>query len=302
VQAQFPARAVTLIVPSPQGEFADTAARLIAGKLTEYWGRAVLVENKPGSDGIAGADEVAKAKPDGHTLLMGDLRTQALNAALHKKLPHDPGKAFVALSLVAELPLVLLVHPSTKAQSPRELVGLVKPKMPLLKYATSGNGGPMHLAAVVFEGIARVQFQQVSYKSEGQAIAELIAGRVHLAFAPVHESVGHITARKVRALAITSAQRSPALPRLQTIAESGFPGYESSAWIGIVGPAGMPAATVEKIAKDVQRAVGASDLRHKLDQQGVIAIGSSPAQFKSRIERDRQRYSRIIEEKGITAP
>lgn len=299
-QAQFPSRAVTLVVPYPPGDEADTSARLIAGKLVERWGRAVLVENEPGGAGVAGAEHVAKAEADGHTLLMGSVVTQAINPSLRRKLPYDPDQAFAPVSLVAEVPLVLLVHPSIKVQAPRDLVGLAKPKSAPLKYGSSRTGGLMHLCAALFESTARVQFAHVPYQGEVQAISDLVAGRIDLSFAPLPEAIGHITAGKLRALAVTSAQRSPALPKLQTVAESGFPGYECSSWIGILAPAGTPAATVEKIAKDIHRAVTASDVRHKLDQEGAITVGGTPAQFKSRIERDRKRYARLIEERKIT--
>ena len=298
--AQFPDRAVTLVVPFPPGDETDASARLIATKLTERWGRAVLVENKPGNAGVAAAEFVAKAEPDGHVLLIGNLRTQAINPLMKRTLPYDPDRAFAPVSEIAAVPLVLLVHPSIRAQAPRDLAALAKPKSVPLKYASAGNGSLMHLAAALFESVARVQFAHAPYKGEVQAISDLVAGRVDLAFAPLPEVLGHITAGKLRPLAVTSAQRSPALPKLQTVAESGFPGYEVAAWVGILAPAGTPAATIDRIAKDVHRAVTSSDVRHKLDQQGAIAIGGTPAQFKSVIERDRQRYARLIQERAIT--
>jgi len=296
VLAQFPERAVTVVVPSAPGDEADVSARLIAAKLTERWGRAVFVENKPG----AGAEFVAKAKPDGHVLLMGGVVTQTISPSLDKKLPYDADRAFAPVSLVAEVPLVLLVHPSIKANTPRDLAAAAAKAKPPLKFASSGNGSLMHMAAVLFESVARIQLEHVPYKSEVQAISELIDGRVTLAFPPLPEALGHITSGKLKALAVTSAQRSPALPKLQTVAESGLHGYEASRWIGVLAPAGTPAATIDKIATDIQHAVRASDVRHKLDQEGAITVGSSPAQFKSRIESDRQRYARLIQEKGIT--
>ena len=300
VQAQYPNRAVTLVVPFPPGGGTDTGARLVAGKLTERWGQAVIVENKPGTAGILGAEKVAKATPDGYTLLMGDIGTQSINPSLYKNLPYDADNAFAPVSLVAELPLALLVHPSIQAKSPRDLVALAKSKSGQLSYSSSGSGGSMHLAAALFENIARVQFLHVPYKAGAPAIADLIAGRVSLAFAPVPESIGHITSGKLRALAVTSAQRAPALPHLPTIAESGLPGYESASWIGVLAPSATPAPLIEKIAKDVHRAVMASDVRETFNEQGAIPVGSSPPQFRSLIDRDRRRYARLIQEKNIT--
>ena len=294
--AQFPERAVTLVVPSAPGGDSDVAARLIATKLIERWGRAVFVESKPG----VGAEFVAKAKADGHVLLMGNLVSQAIQPALQKKLPYDAERAFAPVSLVAEVPLVLLVHPSIKANAPRDLAAAAAKAKPPLKYASSGNGSMMHIAAALFESTARIQLVHVPHKSDVQAISDLVAGNVALAFAPLPEAIGHITAGKLRPLAVTSAQRSPALPKLQTVAESGIHGYEAASWIGILAPAGTPGATIERISKDVQRAVAASDVRHKLDAEGAITIGSSPAQFKARIDSDRQRYARLVQERGIT--
>jgi tripartite-type tricarboxylate transporter receptor subunit TctC len=298
--AQFPERAVTLVVPFAPGDGTDTSARLIATKLTERWGRAVFVENKPGNRGVAGAEFVAKAEPDGHVLLVGNVGTQAINPSLDRKLPYDPDKAFAPVSLIAEVPLVLLVHPSIKAQVPRDLAVLAKSKPASLKYASAGNGSLMHLAGALFESLAHVQLAHVPHNGEVQAISELVAGRVSLAFARLPEAIGHITAGKLRPLGVTSAQRSPALPKLQTVAESGLHGYEAPAWFGLLAPAGTPAGVIDQIAKDVHRAVTSSDVRHKLDQEGAIAVGSTPAQFKSTIERDRLRYARLIQERGIT--
>ena len=294
--AQFPERAVTLVVPSAPGGLADTAARLIATKLIVRWGRAVLVENNPGG----GAEFVATSKPDGHVLLMGDSEAQVVGPSLQKKPAADADRALAPVSLVAEVPLVLLVHPSTRATAPRDLVSAAAKAKPPLKYASSGNGTMMQIAAALFESTARIQLAHVPETSDAQAISDLAAGNVSLVFAPLPKAISQIAAGKLRPLAVTSAQRSPAMPKLQTVAESGFPGYQAASWIGILAPAGTPAATIEKISKDVQRAVTASDVRNKLDQQGSITVGSSSAQFKARIDSDRQRYGRVIQERGIT--
>jgi len=299
VFAQYPASAVTLVVAAPAGEEADVSARLIATKLTERWGRAVFVENKPGDAGAAGAEFVAKAKPDGHVLLMGNVVTQVILPALLKKIPYDADRAFAPVSLVGEVPLVLLVHPSIKAQAPRDLVAAAKPKAAPLKYASAGNGSLTHLAAALFESTARVQFAHSPQKGEAQALSEVVAGRTTLAFVSLPDAIGQISAARVRPLAVTSAQRAAALPKLQTVAESGYPGYEVTEWFGLLAPAGTPAATIEKISKDVHRAATAADVRSKLEQKGAITVGSSPAQFKARIESDRQRYARVIQEQNI---
>ena len=295
--AQFPARAVTLVVATPPGGPADVAAKMIATKLIERWGRAVLVDNKPGAAGLA---FVAGAEADGHVLLMGNVATQAIEPSLYKKLPYDAARAFAPVSLVAEVPLVLLVQPSIKAQGPGDVVALARQKPQTLKYSSAGNGSLMHLAAVLFENTTRVQLSHSPQKGEAEALSAVLSGNATLAFAPLTEALGPIAAGKLRALAVTSAQRAPAVPKLQTVAESGFPGYEAASWFGILAPAGTTAAVLDKISKDVQRVATGADVRHKLEQQGAITVGSSPAQFKSRIDSDRQRYGRVIHDRGIT--
>jgi len=296
--AQFPERAVTLAVPLPQGDIAHTTARLIAGKLTEHWGRAVFADARPANAGTDAIAEAAKAKPDGHVLLVGTVATHAVQPLLNPSLPYDAQKAFVPVTLLIEVPIVILVNPSTKAQSPRDLAALAKPKAPPLKSVSAGGGNPAQVAALLFETISKIPLAHADAKDHAHAVKEL-AGSVAVAFVPVHEALEPIKSGKVRAVAVTSAQRSPALPRLQTVAESGFHGYEISSWAGLFAPAGTAAAILDKIARDAGRAVTSSDARHALEQRGVMAIGSGPAQFRARIERDRERYGRILKERGL---
>jgi tripartite-type tricarboxylate transporter receptor subunit TctC len=300
-QEQYPTRVVSIIVPFPPSGGTDTGARWIAQKLSERWGQSVVVENKPGAGGVIGADHVARAKPDGHTLLMGNLQTQAVNPSLHKTIPYNANTAFTAISLVAELPLVLLVHPTVEAKSPKELIALAKRKPGELTYSSSGSGGSTHLAASLFENAAGVKLLHVPYKGGGPAMQDLIAGHVNLTFLTVLESTPHIKSGKVRALAVTSNARSPALPELPTIAESAIPGYNSISWIGLVAPAGTPKNVIDKVAKDVGEVMATAEMKEKFIGQGAIPVGSAPAQFQSLIDADRQRYAKLIAEKGITA-
>ena len=251
-QAAYPTRPVTLVVPFPPGGGTDTGARIVAQRLAARWGQPVVVENKGGAAGQIGADAVARARPDGYTLLMGNIGTQAINPALYKKLPYDPDTAFVPITLVAELPLAMTVHPGVPATTPRELIDLARRKPGQLSYSSSGAGGAPHLAAEMFKQATGSYILHVPYRGGGPAVADLLAGHVDLSFMTVLEASGHIKAGKLRALAVTSAQRVPALPDVPTLAESALPGFNSISWIGILAPAGTPKDIVDKIATDVR--------------------------------------------------
>lgn len=300
-RAEYPERAVTLIVPFPPGGGTDTGARLIAQKLAERWKQPVTVENRPGAAGIVGAAAAARAQPDGYTLLMGNVGTQAINPALYKKLPYNADTAFAPISLVAELPLVLAVHPGVRAGSPAELLSLARAKPGALTYASSGNGGSMHLAAALFEDAGGVKLMHVPYKGGGPAVQDVIAGHVGLTFATVLEASSAVCAGRLRPLAVTGATRSPALPGVPTLAESGLPGYASISWIGLLAPAGTPAATVERVAADLRAVLDAPEVCERLIAQGATPAGGTPAAFAALIAEDRARYARIIAEKHITA-
>jgi tripartite-type tricarboxylate transporter receptor subunit TctC len=298
--AQYPARTVTMVVPFPPGGGTDTGARLLAQRLSQKWGQPVVVENKPGAAGALGADLVSKAKPDGYTLLMGNFGTQSINPTLYgKKLAYNPDTAFVAVTLVADLPLVLLVNPAVPAPSAKDLIALAKAQPGKLSYSSSGSGGSMHLAGALFENATGTQMLHVPYKGGGPAIADLIAGHVNLSFATILESSGHIKSGRLRALAVTGLARSPILPDVPTLAETVLPGFNSSSWIGLLAPAGTPQAVVDKIAADVREVMGIAELRQQFVDQGAVPVGSTPAQFQSLIDGDRRRYARIIQEKNI---
>ncbi len=299
-QSVYPARTVTMVVPFPPGGGTDTGARIVAQKLTERWGQSVIVENKGGAGGLIGVDYVAKAKADGYTLLMGNLQTQSVNPSLYKKIPYNADTAFSAITLVAELPLVLLVHPSVVANNPKELIALAKAKPGELTYSSSGAGGSTHLAASLFENATGVKFVHVPYKGGGPALQDLIAGHVNMTFLTVLESSGHIKAGKVRPLAVTGVTRSPALPDIATLTERDIPGYNSISWIGMLAPAGTPKDIVEKISKDVRDIIALPEVREKLITQGATPMGTTAAQFQALIDTDRARYAKIIAEKGVS--
>ena len=295
----FPTRPVTVVVPFPPGGGTDVGARLVAQKLSVKWGQPVLVDNKAGAAGMVGADVVAKAKPDGYTLLAGNVGTQSVNPSLYKKMAYDPHKAFAPISMIAELPLVLLITPSLPYQSVRDLMAAARSEPGKLSYASSGSGGAPHLAAEIFRKSGGLSMLHVPYKGGGPAVTDLMAGHVDILFATVLESIGHLKSGKLRGLAVSSASRSPALPDMPTVGES-LPGFDTGSWIGMLAPAGTPPALVEKISADVREVLAQPDTRQILIMQGATPLGLTPAAFQARIDADRQRYGRIIRDSGIS--
>lgn len=298
----YPARTVTIVVPFPPGGGTDTGTRVIAQKLSAKWGQPVIVENKAGAAGIVGGEYVTKAKPDGYTLMMGNIGTQSINPSLYgSKLSYNPETAFVPVTLVAELPLVMLAGPAVTARTPQEIVAIAKAKPGKLTYSSSGAGGSMHLAGALFEKATSTEMLHVPYKGGGPAIADLIAGHVDIAFATILESSGHVKSGRLRAIAVTSDKRYPTLADIPTLAESGLTGFNTGSWIGLVAPAGTPKDIVEKVAADVRDIVNSAEVRDTLIAQGATPIGSKPAEFAALIEADRKRYATIIKERKISA-
>ena len=298
---QYPARTVTIVVPFPPGGGTDTGTRVVATRLAQKWGQAVIVENKPGAAGMVGADWVSKAKPDGYTLMMGNIGTQSINPSLYKKMPYNPQGAFAPVTLVAELPLVMLAGPNVTAKSAKETIALARASPGKITYSSSGSGGSMHLAGALFEKESATELLHVPYKGGGPAIADLIAGHVDIAFATILESSGHIKSGRLRAIAVTSDKRYPTLPDVPTLAESGLAGFNTGSWIGIVAPSGTPRDLIEKIARDVHDIVMSPEVRDQLIAQGATPVGGSPAEFAALIEADRKRYAQIIRDRNISA-
>ena len=298
----FPSRTVTIVVPFPPGGGTDTGTRIVATKLAQKWGQAVIVENKAGAAGILGAEQVAKAKPDGYTLMMGNIGTQSINPTLYgRKLTYDADKAFAPVTLVAELPSVMLAGPNVTAKTPAEVIALAKKQPGKLSYSSSGPGGSMHLAGALFEKASQTELLHVLYKGGGPAIADLLAGHVDISFATILESSGHIKSGRLRALAVTSDKRYPTLPDVPTLAESGLSGFNTGSWIGLVAPAGTPRDIIEKVARDVREIVTSPEVRNQLILQGATPVGSTSAEFATLIDNDRKRYAQIIRERNITA-
>lgn len=297
----YPARPVTFIVPFAPGGGTDITARTLAAKLTAKWGQSVVVENRGGAGGILGADAVAKAKPDGYTLLIANVGITSINPALYAKLPYNPDTAFVPISLVCELPFVLMASPSFPPNSVRELVAYAKAAPGTVTFASSGSGGSPHLTAEIFQAATGTKMTHIPYKGGGPAMVDLMSGQVNLLFASVLEGSGHIKAGKLKGLAVSHAKRNPAIPDVPTLAEAGVKEAESGSWIALLAPAGTPAGVLGKVEADVKEAVTAEDVRVKLIAQGAVPQASTPKELQALIQSDLARYGRIIREQALKA-
>lgn len=297
----WPAKPVTIVVPFAPGGGTDIGTRIVAQKLGQLWGQSVLIDNRGGGGGNLGLDMVARAKPDGYTLMTGNVGTQSINPTLYKKLSYNPDTAFVPIGLFAELPFVLAATASLPANNARELVALAKANPDKYTYASSGAGGSPHLSAETFKIATGTKILHVPYKGGGAAMTDLIAGNVHMMFASVLELSGYIKAGKLKAIAITSKQRVAALPDVPTLQESGVTGAESGSWVGLLAPAGTPQGVIDKVSQDLQKVLAMPDVQQQLLAQGAVAHGGTPADFAQLIASDRKKYARIIIDNNISA-
>ena len=297
----WPARPVTLVVPFAPGGGTDITARTIAARLTQKWGQSVIVENRGGAGGILGAEVVAKAKPDGYTLLVANVGITSINPALYTKLPYNPDTAFTPISLVCELPFVLMASPAFAPNSVKELIAYAKAKPGAVTFASSGSGGSPHLTAEIFQAATGTKWTHIPYKGGGPAMIDLMSGQVNLLFASVLEGSGHIKAGKLKGLAVSHAKRNPAIPDVPTLAEAGVKDAESGSWIALLAPAGTPAAAIAKTEADIKEAVSIPEIRERLIAQGAVPQASTPKELQALIDADLKRYGRIIREQGLKA-
>lgn len=299
-QTTWPSRSVTIVVPFAPGGGTDIGTRIVAQRLSQLWGQSVVVDNKGGAGGNVGLEVVSRAKPDGYTLLTGNVGTQSINPTLYKKLNYNPDTAFIPIGLFAELPFVLAVTNSLPANNVKELVALAKSKPNQLTYASSGNGGSPHLSAETFKIATDTQILHVPYKGGGAAMTDLISGNVHMLFASVLETSAYIKSGKLKGLAITSNQRVSALPDTPTLQEAGVTGAESGSWLGLLAPSGTPKEIVDKISTSLQQVLAMPDVQQQLIAQGAVAKGGTPADFVKLIADDRKRYARIIQDNKLS--
>jgi len=297
-QAPFPSKPIRIVVPFPAGGTTDILARAVAQKLTETLGQSVVVDNRPGAGGNIGAELVAKSPPDGYTLLMGTVGTHAINPSLYAKMPYDHVKDFTPVILVAGVPNVLVVNPSVPANSVQELIAYIKANPGKVNFASSGSGTSIHLSGELFKTMAGVSMTHVPYKGSSPALTDLMGGQVQLMFDNLPSSLPQIKAGKLRALAVTSAQRASALPDVPTVAEAGLPGFEASSWFGLLAPAGTPKDVVTKLNAEVAKWLATPEAREKLASQGAIAAGQSPDDFTRHIAAETAKWQKVVKESG----
>jgi tripartite-type tricarboxylate transporter receptor subunit TctC len=294
----YPNHAIRLVVPFPAGGTTDILARDVAKRLTETLGQAVVVDNRPGAGANIGADIVAKSAPDGYTLLMGTVGTHAINPSLYAKMPYDHVKDFAPVVLVAGVPNVLVVNPSVPINSVADLIKLAKAKPGTINFASSGNGTSIHLSGELFKTMAGVDITHVPYKGSSPALTDLMGGQVQIMFDNLPSSLALIKSGKVRAVAVTSLKRAPALPDVPTIAESGLPGFEASSWFGILAPAGTPPAIVAKLNAEVNKYLQSPEGKEQLLAQGAEVAGGPPEKFVAHIRTETDKWAKVVKASG----
>jgi tripartite-type tricarboxylate transporter receptor subunit TctC len=298
-QAGFPNKTVRIIVPYTTGGSNDVIARLLAQQLQTQWGQPVVVENRPGAAGNIGSAEVAKAAPDGHTLLLTNINITSMNPALIANMPFDPQKDFAPISLLGTTTLALVVHPSVPANSVADLISLAQKEPGKLNYASSGNGSPQHMSAEMFKAMTRTQITHVPYRGAAPAVADVVGGQVQVTVGVVNQLIAHIRSGRVRALGVTSLKRLAQLPEVPTLDEAGVRGYESEIWLGLAAPGATPAPLIEQINQDVRRAMSNPEVVSRLQGQGIDVLLSTPAQMRQRSLDDLKRWGDIIRSAGI---
>ena len=299
-QAQYPTKALRFIMPFPPGGGTDTLGRIIGQKLSEVLAQQVIIDNRPGAGANIGAEIAAKSPPDGYTLLMGNI-AHAINVSLYSKLSYDLVKDFAPVTLLASTPNILVVHPSVPARSVKELIALAQARPGQLDYASSGSGSSAHLAAELFNMMASVKMTHVPYKGGGPAVIALVGGQVSVGFATTPSVLPQVKAAKLRGLAVTSAQRSPATSELPTISEAGVPGYEAGTWYGVLVPAGTPREIIARLHAESVKLLKLPDVKERLDAAGFEPIGSTPEQFAAYTSSEIEKWAKVVKASGARA-
>jgi tripartite-type tricarboxylate transporter receptor subunit TctC len=301
VAQAYPAKPVRFVVPYPAGGPLDTVARLLGQKVAESLKQAVIVDNKPGAGGNIGADAVAKSTADGHTILMGAVATHAINPSLYAAMPYDAARDFIPVTQVAATPNVLVIHPSIPATNVQEFVAYAKANPGKLNFGSGSSGSAGHLAGELFKTLAGVEMTHEPYKGAAPAMQDLVAGRIQLMFDNLASALAQVRAGKVRALAVTTAKRSPLAPELPTIAESGLAGFDINTWFGIFVPAGTPRDVIDRLQAEFTRALAAPDVREKMLNLGAEPVGNRPEEFATYIRSEAEKYARLVKSSGARA-
>lgn len=299
-QAQaWPSKPVSLVVPFPAGGTTDVLARALAERLTQVLGQTVIVESKPGAGATLGADHVAKAKPDGHTLLVGAVH-HTIASSVYKKLPYDFQKDFAPITIIAMVPNVLVVNASLPARNVAELVALGKASKTQLTYGSNGNGTAQHLIGTQFENLTGVDLLHIPYKGSGPLTTDLLGGQVTMSFDTITPVLQHIKAGKLRALGVTTARRSSALPEVPTLAESGLKGFDIGTWFGVLAPAATPKEIVARLSAETMKIIRSPEFKKRMDEIGAEPVGDTPEQMARQIKEETEKFARLVKEAKVT--
>ena len=300
-QSAYPNKPLRFIVPFAAGGPTDVLARVIGQKLGESLGQPVVVENRPGAGGNIASDYVAKAPPDGYTLILGTVGTHAINASLYSKLPFDTARDFAPIALVASATIVMVVHQSVPAATVKEFVALAKSRPHPFSMASPGSGTPQHLAGELFKTVTAVDMAHIPYKGAAPALNDILGGQVSVGFVSLPAALPHVKAGKLRALGVTAAKRSVVAPDVPTIAESGAPGYEVENWYGVLAPAGTPREIVNRLNAEIIKLLHAKDVKELLNNQGFEVLHSTPDQFAAFSKTEFEKWAKLVKLSGATA-
>jgi len=301
-QAQaFPSKSLTMIVPFSPGGTTDILARVVGAFMAKDLGQPVIIDNRPGAGGNIGAQMVARAAPDGYTILMGTVGTHAINQSLYKKMPFDPIKDFAPITRVALVPNLLVANPSQPFKTVKELIAYAKANPGKVTFASSGSGTSIHLSGEMFQQMAGVEMQHIPYKGSAPALTDLLGGQTAIMFDNMPSVIGHVRAGKLRPIAVTTPTRSPALPDVPTIAESGVPNYSATSWFGILAPAATPAPIIAKLNASILKALADPEVKKKLAEQGAEPHGEKPEQFAEFIRSETAKWGQTVKVSGATA-
>ncbi len=300
-QGSWPVRTVKIVVPFVAGGTTDVVARALARDLSEMWGQPVVVENRGGAGGNIGADVVAKSAPDGYTMLMTSGSIFTVNPHMYAKMPFDAKKDFIAVTNVASGPQVVTVNPSIPAKTLKEFIAYAKSQPGRLNFGSAGIGSQVHMAGESFVDAAGIDLIHVPYKGEAAAYPDLVAGAVQLVVGNIAAVAPYVANGRLRALAVTSKTRSPLLPDVPTVAESGVPGFENTGWFGFMVPAGTPKAIVDRIHRDTVKALGNTELKARLFVAGMSPVGNSPAEFAAAIDKESAHWAKVVERRKLKA-
>ena len=296
----YPTKPIRMVVGFPPGGGTDVMARLVTPKMTAAWGQQVVIDNRAGATGIIGTDLVAKAAPDGYTLLMGHVATNAIAWSLFAKLPFDPAKDFAPITRVSSVPHIVVVHPSVDVRTVKELIALAKARPGQFTFPSAGNGSTPHLAGEIFKTMTGVNLIHVPYKGTGQSLQDLLGGQVQVAFDTTAAVMQYVKAGRLRPLAVTTLKRLASLPDVPTVAESGVPGYEVTTWYGLFAPAGTPPAVVRKVFAETARIVRLPDVKERLDGMGTEeTTNASPEEFSALVKTDIAKYAKVVKAAGL---